>query len=86
MSQARENGNGSDVGMLVLGVGGIMALGLGYWFVVEKPKRDAQINQMNAISQGIKDGSIKNVSVAQADVQHRGTNIGVGALFCDMPR
>ena len=81
MSQARENGNGSDVGMFVLGVGGIMALGLGYWFVVEKPKRDAQINQMNAISQGIKDGSIKNVSVAQADVQHRGTNIGVGALF-----
>jgi len=70
-----------DVGFLVLGIGGIMALGLGYWYVVEKPKRDAQINQMNAISQGIKDGSIKNVSLAQADVQHRGTNVAVGALF-----
>jgi hypothetical protein len=81
MPQARKNGDESNIGMLVLGVGGIMALGLGYWTIVEKPKRDAQINQMNAISQGIKDGSIKNVSVAQADVQHRGTNIGVGAIF-----
>lgn len=73
--------DGKDVGFLVLGIGGIMAIGLGYWYVVEKPKRDAQINQMNAISQGIRDGSIKNVSLAQADVQHRGTNVAVGALF-----
>ena len=81
MSQYRENGDGSNVGMLVLGIGGVFALGFGIWYVVEKPKRDAQINQMNAISQGIKEGSIENVSIAQADVQHRGTNIGVGTLF-----
>jgi len=80
MNQGQDNG-GVGVGIIVLGVGSVMALGLGYWFVVEKPKRDAQINQMNAISQGIREGKIQNVSLAQADVQHRGTNIGVGALF-----
>ena len=71
----------TNIGYLALGIGGLMAIGFGYWYVVDKPKRDAQINQMNAIASGIREGKIQNVSVAQADVQHRGANVGVGAIF-----
>lgn len=77
----RENGDSTDLGILVLGIGGLIGLSLGYWYVVEKPKRDAQINQMNAISAGIRDGKVQNVSVAQADVRHTGTNVGMATLF-----
>jgi hypothetical protein len=77
----RENGDRADLGIMVLGIGGLIGLSLGYWYVVEKPKRDAQINQMNAISKGITEGKIQNVSVAQADVRHTGTNVGMATLF-----
>ena len=77
----RENGDRADLGIMVLGIGGLIGLSLGYWYVVEKPKRDAQINQMNAISKGITEGQIQNVSVAQADVRHTGTNVGMATLF-----
>ena len=77
----RENGDSADLGIMVLGIGGLIGLSLGYWYVVEKPKRDAQINQMNAISKGITEGKIQNVSVAQADVRHTGTNVGMATLF-----
>jgi len=77
----RENGDSAELGIMVLGIGGLIGLSLGYWYVVEKPKRDAQINQMNAISKGIAEGKIQNVSVAQADVRHTGTNVGMATLF-----
>lgn len=80
---ARSNGDvdGTDIGVMALAVTGLIGVSLGYWFIVEKPKRDAQINQMNAISKGIAEGKIQNVSVAQADVKHSGTNVGMATLF-----
>jgi hypothetical protein len=79
---ARENGDGeAKIGVMALAVTGLIGVSLGYWYIVEKPKRDAQINQMNAISKGIAEGKIQNVSVSQADVKHTGTNVGMATLF-----
>ena len=54
-----------------------MAIGFGYCVVGDE--EDAQINQMNAANCYAEAKS--ECLLAQADVQHRGANVGVGAIF-----